>query len=258
MQLLIIDPQNDFCRKDGALSVPGADADMDRLARFLHHQRQHITGVTVSLDSHHRLDISHPLWFVDDAGNPPAPFTRVRASDVEAGRWHPTCDAGRTLRYLQALDARARYPHVIWPEHCLTGSEGQAILPILAEALWDWCGQRRYIDFVHKGTNPWTEHFSAVQAEVPDETDPSTQRNHALVARLEAADTILIAGEAGSHCVANTIRDLAAAFQDPASVRKLVLLTDTISPVPGFEALQEQFIADLCSMGMQRTTTRAF
>ena len=35
IQLLIIDPQNDFCDPNGALFVPGADEDMKRLASMV-------------------------------------------------------------------------------------------------------------------------------------------------------------------------------------------------------------------------------
>ncbi len=33
LHLLIIDPQRDFCDTDGALSVPGADKEMERLVK---------------------------------------------------------------------------------------------------------------------------------------------------------------------------------------------------------------------------------
>lgn len=33
--LAIIDPQNDFCAPEGALFVPGASADMERLAQMI-------------------------------------------------------------------------------------------------------------------------------------------------------------------------------------------------------------------------------
>ncbi len=35
LRILIIDPQNDFCDKNGALFVPGADDDMIRLAGMI-------------------------------------------------------------------------------------------------------------------------------------------------------------------------------------------------------------------------------
>lgn len=35
-------------------------------------------------------------------------------------------------------------------------------------------GRQRNVQFVNKGSNPWTEHYSAVQAEVPDPADAGT------------------------------------------------------------------------------------
>ena len=43
------------------------------------------------------------------------------------------------------------------------------------------------------------------------------------------ADLIFVAGEAGSHCLANTVRDIANNFGDDTYVKKLVLLTDATS-----------------------------
>ena len=77
-------------------------------------------------------------------------------------------------------------------------------------------------------------------------------------ATLEEADIILLAGEAGSHCVANTVRDIASSFSDPSTIRKMVLLTDAISPVPGFEQLQTDFVRDLTALGLKTTTTSSF
>ena len=73
-QLLVIDPQNDFCdlpasdRPAGSapsLPVAGAHADMQRLAAFIRAQGCQIDAITVTLDSHHRFDIVHPdFWWV--------------------------------------------------------------------------------------------------------------------------------------------------------------------------------------------------
>ena len=79
-----------------------------------------------------------------------------------------------------------------------------------------------------------------------------------LLETLEDADTILLAGEAGSHCLANTVRDIAASFSDPGYVKKMVLLTDATSPVPGFEAYQDAFVRDMTRLGMRLATTRDF
>ena len=260
VQLLVIDPQNDFCDPGGALSVPGAEADMDRLAVLVHRLRDRLTDVHVTLDSHRRVDISHPLWFRDSDGGHPAPFTVITAAELRAGRWTTTHPGAwdRTVAYLDALEAGGRYPHVVWPEHCLIGTEGHAVHPLLMESLAEWESRFALVDFVTKGSNPWTEHFSAVQAEVPDPEDPSTQVNATLVRTLEEADVILLAGEASSHCLANTVRDIAAQFSDPTWVRKLVLLEDATSPVPGFEPYATDFLRDMTALGMSTTTTDRF
>jgi nicotinamidase-related amidase len=261
LHLLVIDPQNDFCDPaHGSLYVPGAEADMDRLARLVDRLGPRLADVHVTLDSHRKVDISHPIWWRDASGAHPAPFTVITAADLRSGRWTTTQPAAwqRSLAYLEALEVGGRYPHVVWPEHCLIGDAGHNVWPNLSEALHRWEDRFALADFVTKGSNPWTEHFSAVQAEVPDPADPSTQVNTRLVQTLEEADLVLLAGEALSHCLANTVRDVAAHFGDPAAVRKLVLLTDASSNVPGFDAQGTAFLRDLTALGMRTATTADF
>lgn len=262
--LLVIDPQNDFVSPTGALSVAGADADMDRLAAMIRRLGPALDAVHVTLDSHRVFDVSHPRWWRDAAGNPPSPFTVISASDVESGRWTTALPGARdrSLTYLRTLERGGRYPHVIWPEHCLMGDPGHGVWPALSQALHDWeRANLRSVDYVLKGMNPWTEHFSAVRAEVPDPEDPTTEVDPRFVARLEAADEILVAGEALSHCLLSTVEDLVRSFRDPASVRKLVILTDATSPVadlPGatlFADRSRQFLADMLAKGARHATT---
>jgi nicotinamidase-related amidase len=261
LHLLVIDPQKDFCDPHGSLFVTGADQDMDRLALMVDRLSGKIDDIHVTMDSHRKIDISHPLWWKDSAGRAPNAFTVITVSDLETGRW-TTRQPGaysRSLRYLKALEAGKRYPHVIWPEHCLIGDEGHTVHTNLANAVHGW-EHKRYAmaDFITKGSNPWTEHFSAVQAEVPDPEDPSTQINSGLIATLEEADIILLAGEALSHCLANTGRDIVNNFSDPKYTKKLVLLTDASSNVPTFEQYGSQFVSDLTAKGMQTSTTVDF
>ena len=120
---------------------------------------------------------------------------------------------------------------------------------------WEATKQTR-VHYVYKGTNPYTEHFSAIRAEVIDPNDPATLPQEDLLNRIEASDTVLISGEARSHCVANTVRDLVALR--PGVTERLVLLTDTSSDVPTFESLGEAFVSDLEGMGMSLSTTETW
>jgi nicotinamidase-related amidase len=254
---LFIDPQLDFCDPSGALFVAGADADMERLAAFVAASGERLDAVHVTLDTHHRLDIAHPLWWKGAEDAPPPPFTIISVDDVESGVWRTANPAlqERSLAYVHALAVGGRYPLCIWPEHCLIGSRGHGVHPMLFAALGGW---ERFsgtnVSYWRKGENPFTEHYSALRADVPDPTDTTTLPNIALLDALHSADRIVVAGEAGSHCVASTLRDLDALA--PELTPRLILLTDAVSPVPGFERLQEDFLADLTAKGMQLSTTK--
>jgi nicotinamidase-related amidase len=261
VHLVIIDPQVDFCDPAGALHVKGAEADIQRLAHAVKRLAPKLDDIHVTLDSHRLIDVAHPVFWKDSSGGHPAPFTIISATDVESGRWTPVLPGlyRRMLDYVRALEAKGRYPLCIWPPHCLIGSPGHCVMPELREALQQWEQQRfAMVDYVTKGSNPWTEHYSAVCADVPDPADPGTQINTRFIQALMEADIVAIAGEAGSHCLANTVRDVADNFGDDAYIRRLVLLEDATSPVPGFEHLQADFIREMRFRGMQVTTTRDF
>ncbi len=268
VQLLIVDPQNDFCDLPDAylpvdplsrqpvkpaLPVAGAHADMQRLARFIDAAAPALTAITVTLDSHHRLDIAHPTFWRTGDGRPVAPFTSITAAQVRAGDFLPRHDDDlpRTLAYLQELETRGRYTLMVWPIHCEIGSWGHNVHADVRAAYnrWEDAGQH-IVRKVPKGTNPWTEHYSALMAEVPDPDDPRTQLNRGLLDALDRAELLLIAGEAGSHCVKATVEDLAQHLPG-GKLSRVVLLTDCMSPVPGFNAGQTAFLQRMRELGMQ-------
>lgn len=281
IHLLVIDPQNDFCdisedelpvdpksvsvEKPAplfrpSLPVAGADADMKRLAALIDRVGKKLYDIHVTLDSHNPVDIAHPSWWVNDKGNAPAPFTLISLDDVKNGIWrarNPLTQA-HSLRYVESLEANGRYMLVSWPEHCLIGSWGHNVHASVKGALDRWARSKlELVDFVTKGSNPLTEHYSAVQAEVPDPNDASTMLNGRLIRTLKEADMVAIAGEALSHCVANTVRDIADNFGEE-NIKKLVILTDCTSAVRGFEDLGAQFLAEMTARGIKTSTSDEF
>lgn len=261
IDLLIIDPQKDFCDPQGALFVPGADQDMSRLTKMVNRIGSKLNDIHVTLDSHHVMDIAHPMFWKDSSGSRPAPFTIITKSDIDNGNWSTTIPSfhKRASEYVALLETNGRYPLCIWPEHCLIGSEGHAVVPELFEALKNW--ERNHsamVDYVSKGSNIHTEHYSGVQADVPDPSDPSTQINVRLIKTLEECDTVLIAGEALSHCLANTTKDIVDNFSDSSYVKKIVLLEDASSSVGSFETLGSDFVKDMVAKGMQISNTEDF
>jgi len=125
------------------------------------------------------------------------------------------------------------------------------------DALLAWEDKPGMVDKVTKGSNFMTEHYSAVQAEVIDPKDKGTMLNVPFISTLEKADIIAVAGEASNFCVANTVTDIANEF-GPDATKKIVLLTDAMSKVPGFDKNQTDFMDDMRGRGVQFSTTTEF
>ena len=256
--LLLIDAQNDFCDHPAAacppgqapaLPVPGADADAQRVAALITQAQARLTGLTLTLDSHARFDIAHPPFWCQADGSAVPPFTPVRATQVRAGQFRPVQAEAlpRVLAYLETLEAQGRYTHMVWPVHCEEGQWGHALHPALAHACDAWAQHHGRPPLrITKGRNPWTEHYSAVQAEVPDPADPSTGPNAELLAALAPAAQIVVAGQAASHCVRATVEHLLVMLPHPD---RLVLLRDGMGAVSGFEAEAARFLANAQAQG---------
>ena len=271
-QLLIIDPQNDFCDVPPAwrpvdpltgqaiapaLPVSGAHADMQRTAAFIRAAGSRLDDITVTLDSHHHVDIAHPTFWRRADASPATPFTTITAKQVRAAEFQPREPAAlpRTLAYLDALESRGRYTLMVWPVHCEIGTWGHGVHADVRAAYNAWEeAQLRGVRKVTKGENPWTEHYSAIQAEVPDADDAHTQLNATLLAELDQAGTLFIAGEASSHCVRATTEHIVADLPGGRPER-LVLLTDCMSPVGGFEAQHQAFLAEMRALGVRLLTS---
>ena len=73
--------------------------------------------------------------------------------------------------------------------------------------------------------------------------------NQALIERLSKRERVLVCGQAQSHCVQFTVRDLLEHWP-PSERHRIWLLDDCMSNVPGFEAAGEAFLADMKAAGL--------
>lgn len=252
LNFLIIDPQNDFCDPRGSLFVHGADKDSSKLSGTILRLKDKIENVYVTLDTHHLVDIAHPIFWIDASGCHPSAFTVITSDDLKNGIWRTTDPRHmqRAADYVEALRTNGRYSLCIWPPHCLIGSWGNNVVKPVYDALFEWESGFKVVNYMLKGTNIWTEHYSAVKAEVEDPDDPKTRINAELIRAVQSADVTAVSGQALSHCVANTIRDIASELKDDV-LKKIVLLTDTTSPVAGFEGMATDFVEEMARRGMR-------
>jgi nicotinamidase-related amidase len=251
--LVIIDPQNDF-HPGGSLAIPTADEDSARTAKFITEKALAIDEIVVTLDSHQRFHIAHGLFWTDSSNKHPPPFTIITAADIEAGKWRSCVPEYQEigLTYARKLEEAGRFKICIWPEHCIIGTTGHNVRPSVMEALNYWAEvNKKEIRWVFKGQNIFTEMYSALKAEVPLQ-DSRTRRNVELIDFIKKHDRILVCGQALSHCVNFTTRDLVESFR--AHHDKVIVMTDGSSPVPGFEKEGQTFLNDMRALGVQTKT----
>lgn len=253
--LLVIDAQNDFHDIQGAtLGVPGAVKDTERIAAFI--EKMNPRSIFASLDSHYSLDIAHSAWWNKADGTPIDIFTIVTVDDVKNGKYVPRIDPHRSLAYLEALAANGEFSHMVWPDHCLIGTPGQALHPTFFAGVKDWMNKNmKWVNFINKGTNPFTEHFGIFRANVPLQEDAATQVNQGIFQALNSHDVVYLAGQARTHCVANSLRQMLQIA--PQLATKIVVLEDCMSDVPGLPADFYNYVdgmyADAVKQGVQVT-----
>lgn len=278
--LVLVDCQNTFCIPDGELFVSGrsgsgAVEDTVRLCQFIYRNLGAITQISATMDTHHALQIFHPLFWVNEAGDHPAPLTEISAEDVERGVWKANprvaADVERVqrhaLHYARSLSKGGKYPLIVWPFHGMLGGVGHALVASIEEACFFHSVARwTRTAFEIKGDHPLTEAYSALGPEVRERADgaPLGEKNVRLIDHLLSYDALLIAGQAKSHCVAWTVADLLDEIQarDASLARKVYLLEDCTSPVvvpdgPDFTKPADAAFARFADAGMHvvRSTT---
>lgn len=229
--LIGIDLQIDFMNLPGsALPVPGAVRDTERLSTWI--GKRDPSVIITSMDTHYELDISHPAWWRKADGSFIDPFTLVSSADIESGKYYAVVDPKRSLEYVKSLEQNGEFMHCIWIPHCIKGTAGQGLLPVYQNALSDWENKhKKWTSFIDKGINPFTEHFGIFRANVPLPGDPNTSVNQGIFKLLNEMDEIILAGQARSHCVVNSLRQLLQIAPNLAD--KVVVLEDCMSDVQG-------------------------
>ena len=251
--LLLIDLQNTFCIPGYELFVGGRSGmaavdDNRRLCQFIYKNIGIITEITATLDTHDPFQIFHPVFFINDSGEYPGPHTQITVKDVESGRWKFNTTLAETLgiskeygqqyilHYTSELASRGKYDLTIWPYHAIKGGIGHALVSAVEESVFfhSICRHAR-MDFLAKGDNSFTEHYSALGPEVnlDHKGEQIVPEDTWLLQKLGDLDALVVAGQAKSHCLAWSISDLLdiALERNPGLVSKIYLLEDCTSPV---------------------------
>ncbi len=232
-----IDVQQDFMN-DGALGVPGAMEDVERMTRFLYESMDKITDIAVSLDTHTPHQIFHPCWWEDRDGRHPDPYTVITLADLNAGKWRALTDEKASREYVEHLEQEAKKSLCIWPYHCLEGTAGAAMEERFARMVYfHSVAKKSRPKRIQKGQDPLSEMYGIIRPEY----DTKGYKNQEFLDQLAMFDRIFVVGEAKSHCVLESVRQILEHYESrPEVTEKIYILEDCMSSIPGFEDVTEQ------------------
>lgn len=237
--LLIIDPQNDFM-EDGPLAVKGARKDMLNLINFIHNNLDKIDKIKVSLDSHNYKQIFSQSWWVDEDNNHPDFFTNITKDSDFKPLFHKD-HSEEYLDYLEKTDKEL----IIWPYHCILGTYGHNIEPNLENMLsYFSLVTKKKVDKIVKGLNPLSEMYGIFK----EEYCPNDKNISPILAKSYGKyKNIIIAGEAKSHCVLESVKQMCELYKYDSFNSNIYILEDCMSSIEGFETKTEEMFKLLAS-----------
>jgi nicotinamidase-related amidase len=234
--LVAIDVQNDFM-DNGALGVPGAHKDVERLTNFIYNNMDKLAQIAVSIDTHTPHQIFHPSWWVDNDGNNPPPFTVISVADLDANKWKAVINPIASRNYVEQLEKLGKQVLCIWPYHCIQGTVGSALENQFTNMVYfhSVAKKSQTIRLV-KGTDPLSEMYGIIKPEY----SAKNYINLDFLNKLETFEKIIISGEAKSHCVLESIKQILEYYASkPEITKKIYILEDCMSVIPGFEKQTE-------------------
>lgn len=242
--LLGIDFQNDFLEQ-GNLPVTGSFLDVKNIARFIYQHAGDIDDIFMSLDVHQPLQIFHPAWWIDENGVNPKPFSTITYEETLHGTWTPVYRKQESIEYLLGLETLGKKSLIIWNYHCLQGTFGAAIETQLSNMLLAYSLYKEQdVKYLTKGLNAISEMYGIIKPEYTKEE----VTNRTLVNELKQYKTIIVSGEAKSHCVLESIKQLVEEFNKLGHTNyKIYVLEDCTSSIPGFEETTELEYKELSS-----------
>lgn len=274
--IVIIDMQNDFIHKNGSLCVLNGDKAAANIANFL--KDNQIDDVFASMDYHTENNIASTNFWYDTENKHVEPFTEITLDDVLSKKVRAHYYKAYLIDYLKELEKKGK-KLIAWPPHCVENTWGCEICNELKEVL----DYKDNVEYIKKGTNPYTEHYSIFKAEIPlagysvadgciytpyilettniptkgDFYAPvefrnernDTTLNTELLDKLDTYDKIYICGVATDFCVKESVKDIVT--YKPEICKKMTILKDCMASIRDIDLENDEVYAKAIEFGTE-------
>ena len=238
-----IDVQQDFM-DDGALGVPGAHGDVERMTRFIYNNMDKISNIAVSIDTHTPHQIFHPCWWIDENGNNPAPYTPITLADLDSGKWRSVINPMASRDYVEHLEKDGKKTLCVWSYHCIQGTTGCALENQFSNMIYfHSVAKKSVVQRLVKGQDPLSEMYGVIKPEY----DTNGYINLDFLNKIEKFDKVIIGGEARDYCVYESLNQMFEHYKNNAeTLKKFYVLEDCMSAI-GNPSDVDKMYADLQS-----------
>jgi len=238
-----IDVQQDFM-DDGALGVPGAHGDVERMTRFIYNNMDKISNIAVSIDTHTPHQIFHPCWWIDENGNNPAPYTPITLADLDSGKWRSVINPMASRDYVEHLEKDGKKTLCVWSYHCIQGTTGCALENQFSNMIYfHSVAKKSVVQRLVKGQDPLSEMYGVIKPEY----DTNGYINLDFLNKIEKFDKVIIGGEARDYCVYESLNQMFEHYKNNAeTLKKIYVLEDCMSAI-GNPSDVDKMYADLQS-----------
>lgn len=279
--LIGIDWQNDFVlpaqdqvapgEPYGSLSVPGAKQDIANWTRFIYDNYAKISRIMLSVDTHRPKQIFHRSAWRDwsNGGSYVEPYTLITAEKIRDHTYDFTGgEPKRAAECAQTLAEAGKGGIFIWPEHCIEGTLGWNPETELMQMVIFYSVVRDSKPiYLYKGRKLYSEMYGILEPEY----NPRKKVNWNILSLIvehgddwcwyrqegkfkrPTGNKIIIAGEAASHCVLESVRQILKYLDKggmPEAAQNLYILEDCTSPVAGFEQQMQDAFDDFKRQGV--------
>ena len=226
--LLIINPQNDFCNKNGSLYIEHSEQDIENICSLIQTKHQLFDKICVVLDTHLMHDIASPYPWVDNNGNHPKPYTILDKNGIDKStgvEYHNYSNYIDYREYLIEHYKNNRTPLIIWPHHCIIGTWGHNIVDKLQKVLY--INDKLPVWYKLTGHEVYRDNYNTVE-------DFKTLFNDD-----EPSVNLYICGESKSHSVYQSVKHIIT-MNVCRNNRIIYVLQDCTSSIKGFQKTTDE------------------
>lgn len=206
--LIIVDAQNCFIDE---LPIYGATLSPNFISEKINNNIQDIDYIAVIKDTHSKNEINNKINWINSTGHHPSDLDVINRYDIGVNWWPTSVSLEYAKTYSDYLYKNNKEPIMMWPDHCILGTEGHNIINSIQNALNNWEKERNLkVIILEKGLNVYSEQYGILpEARFPIVLNDKniTLMTNEVIHILTTYSNITIIGDEYSHSVLPVLKD---------------------------------------------------